>query len=205
MKEIDCLILATAQQRAARTVLPLPPIKGDKREQDRAIARLLKRKLIELVPLAHGEVRFEDNGKGEPKMLRLTTEADAALEIGGNIDEVPPKDGAAGADQPNAQEDDMSTKTKTTKQKTAKARKAGQPRAAANGEGRAFRPDSKQAKMVAAMKRQNGATIEQLAEITGWKKGSVHGVIANGIEGRMKLKVDRIKEEGKPVRFHIAA
>lgn len=99
----------------------------------------------------------------------------------------------------------MSKKSKTAKPKTAKVRKAGQPRKATNGEARAFRPDSKQAKMMQAMKRQNGVTIEQLAEITGWKKGSVHGVIANGIEGRMKLKVERIKEEGKPVRFHIAA
>lgn len=49
--------------------------------------------------------------------------------------------------------------------------------------------DSKQARMIALMKRPEGATIDELIVLTGWMKHSVRGAISGALKKRVGLAI----------------
>ena len=51
------------------------------------------------------------------------------------------------------------------------------------------RANSKQARMIAMMKRPEGATIDQIAEETGWSANTIRGSISGGLKKRLGLNV----------------
>ena len=53
---------------------------------------------------------------------------------------------------------------------------------------------SKQAKMIALMKRPEGATIEELIELTGWMKHTIRGTISGTLKKRIGLAIIRAAE-----------
>ena len=54
---------------------------------------------------------------------------------------------------------------------------------------------SKQDRMIALLKRNGGATIEELMNATGWKAHSVRGAISGALKKRMRLNVISIMEK----------
>ena len=52
--------------------------------------------------------------------------------------------------------------------------------------------------MIEMLKRPEGATVEQIAEATGWQKHTIRGAISGALKKKLKLNVEatRIREVG---------
>ncbi len=55
--------------------------------------------------------------------------------------------------------------------------------------------DSKQARVIALLRRSKGATIDEMAVATGWQHHSVRGVISGAFKKRLGLMITSSKEE----------
>lgn len=82
----------------------------------------------------------------------------------------------------------------TTKQSGSDAPKTdpGAPKSAAEGK---LPTLSKSALIVELLKRQEGATLEQMMEASGWQKHSVRGFLAGSLKKRHKLIASSEKTE----------
>ena len=58
------------------------------------------------------------------------------------------------------------------------------------------RTDSKLSNMIALMRRQEGATIEQLTKETGWQRHSVRGAMSGTIKKKLGLIIASSKVDG---------
>jgi Protein of unknown function (DUF3489) len=60
------------------------------------------------------------------------------------------------------------------------------------------RTGTKQALMINLLKRPEGATVEQIAEATGWQHHTIRGAISGALKKKLKLNVEatRIREVG---------
>jgi hypothetical protein len=61
------------------------------------------------------------------------------------------------------------------------------------------RDGSKQAAMIAMLRRPEGATIAQIVEVTGWQSHTVRGAFAGALKKRLGLEVSSEKVEGTRV------
>lgn len=66
------------------------------------------------------------------------------------------------------------------------------------------RANSKQAKVIALLKRPGGATLDALVKATGWQRHTVRGAIAGALKTRLKLKVVATKSEDGVRTYRIA-
>ena len=60
-----------------------------------------------------------------------------------------------------------------------------------------IRPDTKQAKLIALLRRPSGATIADLAKAAGWQRHTVRGVLSGALKKRLGLAVTSEKAEGR--------
>jgi uncharacterized protein DUF3489 len=61
------------------------------------------------------------------------------------------------------------------------------------------RGNSKQAQVIAMLKRPEGATIPQICEVTGWQSHTVRGTFAGAFKKKLGLDVTSTKGEGDRV------
>jgi len=66
------------------------------------------------------------------------------------------------------------------------------------------RSNTKQAQLLALMRRSQGATIEEIATATGWQNHSVRGVISGALKKRLGLTVTS-KQEKRGRVYRVAA
>jgi len=74
------------------------------------------------------------------------------------------------------------TRTKRATKPKAAATKAGTPRA-----------ESKQAQLIAMLKRPEGATIAEVVETLAWQPHTVRGAIAGALKKKLGLKIESEK------------
>lgn len=65
------------------------------------------------------------------------------------------------------------------------------------------RDNSKQAQVIAMLKRAEGATITQICEATGWQSHTVRGTFAGAIKKKLGLEITSIKTDGSERTYHI--
>jgi hypothetical protein len=65
------------------------------------------------------------------------------------------------------------------------------------------RDNSKQAQVIAMLKRPEGATIHQLCEITGWQSHTMRGTLAGKLKKKLGLTITSEKPEGCDRTYHI--
>ena len=121
----------------------------------------------------------------------LAEPAQAAQEPAGAA---PPAEPAADAEAaPPAKR--RATKTKAA---SAKAAKAAKPAKAAPAERPTPRAGTKQAKMIELLKRPEGATVAQIAAVTGWQHHTIRGAISGALKKKLGLTVEatRTREVG---------
>jgi hypothetical protein len=171
LSETQAVILSAASQRADGAVLPLPEtlkIRGG--AVDKVLGSLRAKGLIE-----HRGSRRGDN----PPPLRITR---AGLEAIG----IEPED--AGDIWTGATE---GARLAAAAEVEGRARSGApadtQPDAAAP---RTPRAGSKQALMIALLKRPEGATVEQIAAATGWQHHTIRGAISGALKKKLGLTIE---------------
>ena len=66
------------------------------------------------------------------------------------------------------------------------------------------REGTKQSKLIAMLRRKQGATIAQIVAATGWKSHTVRGAFAGALKKKLGLNVTSEKVEGKERVYRIA-
>jgi len=66
------------------------------------------------------------------------------------------------------------------------------------------RDNSKQAQVIAMLKRTEGATIKQICEVTAWQQHTVRGTFAGAFKKRLGLEITSSKEQGAERVYRIA-
>jgi uncharacterized protein DUF3489 len=65
------------------------------------------------------------------------------------------------------------------------------------------RENTKQAKLIALLRRPGGATIDNLAKATGWQRHTVRGAISGALKKKLRLSVtsDKTKDGERVYRI----
>ena len=69
---------------------------------------------------------------------------------------------------------------------------------------RRTRDNSKQAQVIAMLKRPEGATIAQIMDVTGWQQHTVRGTFAGAFKKKLGLSITSEKPEGGERVYKIA-
>ena len=86
------------------------------------------------------------------------------------------------------------------------ARKAATPKpdAAATSDAPRSRENSKQAQVIAMLRRPEGATIQQICDATQWQAHTVRGTFAGAFKKKLGLTITSEKTEGGERIYRIA-
>jgi hypothetical protein len=209
ISDTQAVILSAASQRADGAVLPLPEILKIRGGAVAKVLGSLKAKgLIDHLGAPRGD---------DPPPLRITSEGMAAIGVETDDDEAlaatdtaptsAEADSAADAPAPASEADGAEKRAKTKpakgkgKKATTTARATGEPEAAPAGEPTAKptpRAGTKQALMIEMLKRPEGATVEQIAEATGWQHHTIRGAISGALKKKLGFTVEssRTREVG---------
>jgi len=192
------VVLATAAQREDLSVLPFPDgVKAKGGAEQKVLTGLRKRGFVRIIETA-----------GRPQRIVITSEGMAAIGVEPDDDAGGAETGPAEADTgataadpapgndtpaPTAADDDGATARK----RKAKP-KAAKPGEAAADEKPTPRAGTKQARMIELLKRPEGATVEQIAEATGWQHHTIRGAISGALKKKLGLTVEatRTREIG---------
>ena len=68
----------------------------------------------------------------------------------------------------------------------------------------AKKPETKQALVLGLLRRQNGASIAEIIELTDWQPHSVRGFFAGALKKRLKIEVISDKGEDGIRRYYVA-
>ena len=70
---------------------------------------------------------------------------------------------------------------------------------------RRTRDNSKQAQVIAMLKRPEGATIAQIMDVTGWQQHTVRGTFAGAFKKKLGLEITSVQEPGHDRFYRIDA
>jgi DNA-binding MarR family transcriptional regulator len=201
LSDTQVIILSAAAQRSDGNLLPLPgSLRGG--AATKVVGALLTRGLIReqvtdsprKADAALNTVwRNEDDGRGvllfiTPAGLEAIGVEPVAVPYAFNAGTNSAGEPAAGA--PAAAD------AAPVEKKRGRPRKAA-PTARDTGTPRKTRDGSKQAQLIAMLRRKQGATIAQIVEATGWQPHTVRGAFAGALKKRLGLMVTSEKLEGR--------
>jgi hypothetical protein len=174
LSDTQAVILSAASQRDDGAVLPLPEtlkIRGG--AVDKVLGSLKAKGLIEHQGTARGD---------DPSPLRITR---AGLQATGAEIEADTPEGATSADvgAPATKAGRVASpaKRKATAAKRGKAASADKPTP---------RAGTKQALMIDLLKRPEGVTVEQIADVTGWQKHTIRGAISGALKKKLGFTIE---------------
>jgi Protein of unknown function (DUF3489) len=185
LSDTQLVILSNAAQRADLSVLPLPDsIKLKGGALNKVMDSLRRRSLIRVI-----------GGDGGPERVVITSEGMAAIGVE-----------AEGATEPDAaptpaEADDAGEGPAEAAEAGAAATPAASAPEATAGQPTAKptpRAGTKQAQMIEMLKRPEDATVEQIAEATGWQHHTIRGAISGALKKKLGLTVEatRTREVG---------
>jgi hypothetical protein len=191
LSDTQAILLTAAAQRTDGNLLPLPgSLRGD--AATKVVAVLLSRRLVEertvettanADPALNTIWRNLDDGRGV--LLLVTAAGLGALGLGSDA----PTAGATAAESAEAPEDSATDQT---------------PSAARPGGGTGMvREGTKQARLIAMLKRPEGVTIAQVVEATGWQPHTVRGAFAGALKKRLGLTIvsEKVEDRGRVYRL----
>ena len=207
LSDTQLVILSAAAQRADLSVLPLPDslkLKGG--ALNKVMDSLRNRGLIRVTGADGGPERVVITSEG---MAAIGVEPEGDDEALAGADTAPTSaetDGAADAPASATEADSAATPAKREPARgkgKVKATKAAPPTSEPEAAGEPTvkptpRAGTKQALMIDLLKRPEGATVEQIAEATGWQHHTIRGAISGALKKKLGLTVEatRTREVG---------
>jgi hypothetical protein len=192
LSDTQLVILRTASQREDYTILPLTiDLKGGALQK--VLASLERKGLI--APM--GEPRGDD-----PPPLRITRAGLEAIGVAPEDEEEAPGEASfvevtdapqGGTEAPEPARTDQEAEDPRPAPAAAPAAKTCTPR-----------QGTKQAQMIELLRRPQGATVEQIADATGWQKHTIRGAISGALKRKLGLTVTSDKREDRERVYRIA-
>ena len=188
LSDTQLVILGAAAQRDDRNVLPLPgSLRGG--AAAKVVGALLARGLIAetatdsqtRADAARNRI-WRNDAEGRAVLLHITDAGLAAIGI---------EPGAADGSLTGAAEAPVEPAPKK-----GRGRKKAAHTGADDAAPRKSREGTKQATMIAMLRRPEGATIAQISEATGWQFHTVRGAFAGALKKKLGLEVNSEKVEG---------
>ena len=200
LTDTQLTILANAAKRDNGAVLPLPKKSKLQPEQvQRTLAVLLDKKLVAEQAASHQEAAWRTDDDGQPIMLVITP---AGLGAIGAATDKPEMDGttlAKGSKRGAHSAAAGKARSRPRNSKHGRAPRRSGPTAPA-----VPRADSKQAKIIALLRRPAGASLPELTKATGWQAHSVRGVMSGVLKKKLGLTVELDKDAKGQRRYRLA-
>ena len=182
LSDSELVVLTAACQRPDRCVFPVTAkLKGN--AAGNGLKSLLNKGLIKEVRAKRDDTVYRHDQERGRMTLVATPAAFAALGI--DPQEAPAEEETEGTG------DDADATPGKTKPRS---------RTAAPG----TRADSKQAQLIAMLRRAKGATIDEIAEALSWQAHTVRGAIAGALKKKLGLDVTSEKDEKRGRVYRIA-
>lgn len=179
LSDSQLVVLTAACQRPDRCVFPVTAkLKGN--AAGNVLKSLLKKDLIKEVRAKRDDTVWRHDEERGRMTLVATKTAFAVLGIGPS-DETEDAEADAADEAPANVEAKPNSGPKTPKTKERKA-----PRT---------RDGSKQAQLIAMLRRAKGATIDEIAEAFTWQPHTVRGAIAGALKKKLGLDVSSDKDQ----------
>ena len=191
LSDSQLVVLTAACQRPDRCVFPITArLKGN--AAGNVLKSLLNKGLIKETHAKRDDTVWRHDEERGRMTLVATKAAFAALGI--DPQEAPAQDETDSA--PNDSEDAGEEAESPKAQRKAKSRasRTAAPRS---------RDGSKQAQLIAMLRRAKGATIDEIVEALGWQPHTVRGAIAGALKKRLGLQVasERDEKRGRVYRI----
>ena len=220
LSDTQVIILSAAAQRADGNLLPLPgTLRGG--AATKVVGALLARGLAR-EDVIDGQTRadsalntiWRNEDDGRAVLLRITAAGLEAIGIEQAADATgEPKTADAGEAVPyrfnagtnSAGEPAAGAGAGRGAEEARPAEEDGHdPKPAAQPAPRKTRDDTKQAQLIAMLRRKEGATIAQIVAATGWQPHTVRGAFAGALKKKLGLTVTSEKVEGGERVYRIA-
>ena len=188
LSDSQLVVLTAACQRPDRYVFPVTAkLRGN--AAGNVLKSLLNKGLIKEVRAKRDDTVWRHDEERGRMTLVATKAAFAALGI--DAQETPAEDETESA--PNDTED-AGEKPKAQRKAKSRASRTAAPRS---------RDGSKQAQLIAMLRRAKGATVDEIAAALSWQPHTVRGAIAGALKKKLGLDVlsDRVEGRGRIYRI----
>jgi hypothetical protein len=180
LSDTQALILSAAAQRPERIALPLPEsLRGG--AATKVVGAMIAKRLLQQVDadLRKGEPMWRETGDRHGTTLVATDAGLAAIGI--EPDDAPTA--PFGATDAPTEEDAPDTSTETE----------------AAPKVRTLREGTKQAALIAMLRATEGATIEEIVAVIGWRSHTIRGAMAGALKKKLGLEVtsERVESRGR--------
>ena len=191
LSDTQAIILSAASQRAGAFALPLPEsLKGGAAQK--VVGAMLAKGLIEEIEAGRGEPVWRETDDGYGVTLIATSAGLEAIGVEPETAASAAPDTAQGA--PDAGESVGQGATPPVAETAPTA--APKPRK--------IREGTKQAQLIAMLRAEGGATIDEIVDTTGWQPHTVRGAMAGALKKKLGLTIDSEKVEARGRVYRIA-
>jgi hypothetical protein len=200
LSDTQLLILSSASQRTDHAALLPANLKGSAAKK--VVDRLLNEKLLQELRAKDDMPVWRRGDDNRPYSLRITKAGLRAIEVE-EVAKAPGNDAAADSAEVTAADASREAKSR---ERPGRAKRSGAKKTAAvsakatKASSNRAKPASKQDKIVALLRRPEGATLDVLVKETQWQKHSVRGFLAGTV--RKKLKLSLLSEKIDGVRTY---
>jgi hypothetical protein len=203
LSDTQLTILSAACQREERNVYPITS-KLTGGALDKVLKSLLAKGLIEEVSAKRDEVVWRTDDDGSRLTLRAT---DAACDAIGIAESAPASSPEGTRPREKA---DTATRGRKGRGRAAKSKgRAATAKAGSTAPAKAKRAQSKttgtkQEKLIAMLRRKEGATVDEVVKALDWLPHTVRGAVAGALKKKLSLKIESEKVEGRGRVYRIA-
>jgi transposase len=203
LSDTQLTILSAACQRGDRSVYPITS-KLTGGALDKVLNSLLAKGLIEDIPAGRDATIWRADDDGFRFTLRATEAAAGALGIGDA-----PQGATMPAAKPRVQKAEPAehvgkgrARGAKGKRRPATGRKANVAPAKAKGAA-SKRTGTKQEKLIAMLRRNEGVTVDEVVKALDWQAHTVRGAIAGALKKKLGLKIvsDKVEDRGRVYRI----
>ena len=198
LSDTQLAILSAACQRENSSVYPVPA-KISGAPLAKVLQSLLARELIEEVETSDAAATWRTRDDGIGLSLRATPAACKEIAVAPAEAKQAKPARAKAAKASGAKKAHAGPRSATQPKRARKAAKGRSPArkpAVAPTRGKS-REGTKQAEMIALLRRREGGTIDEIVAATGWQKHTVRGAIAGALKKKLGLDVTSEKVEGR--------